>query len=324
VAQITVFRDNIQKERGALIMKRKPFEDFSVDTLEEAHVALLGVPFDGGASAGRGAAAAPDRIREASRILSGITEEGHIFTDLKLKDEGDVPLDLDWERYFGEVEARALALLKTGRFCLFLGGDHSVTIPLETAFARAYSGQKLGIIHFDSHTDIACEYDGHRWSHACTQRRALEQPGVKPAGLTFLGIRSYMEEELEYLRAHPEIRILGAREIYLRGIDFALREVQERYRGYDAIYLTIDIDVLDPAYAPGTGTPEAGGLSTRELMELTRGIVAALPVKAVDVVEVAPPLDRADITSWAALKVIYEILGAHAKKEGKLKPFSKS
>jgi agmatinase len=279
----------------------------------------MGVPFDGGASAGRGASAAPDRIREMSRIVSGITEEGHIFKDLKLKDEGDVPLDLDWERYFGQVEEKAYALLQTGRFCLFLGGDHSVTIPLEAAFARAFSEEKVGIIHFDSHTDIAHQYDGHCWSHACTQRRALEQPNVHPAGLTFLGIRSYMEDELEFLKANPEIRVIGAREIYRKGIDFALEEVKRRYAGYRAIYVTIDIDVLDPAFAPGTGTPEAGGLSTRELLELARGIMASLPVKAVDVVEVSPPLDQADITSWAALKLIYEILGAYAFKLGKIK-----
>ena len=300
-------------------MKRKPFEDISVDCIEDAHVALLGVPFDGGASAGRGAAAAPDRIREVSRIASGITEEGHIFKDLKLKDEGDVPVDLDWERFFKKVEDKAFELFQTGRFCLFLGGDHSVSIPLEIAFARAFPREKVGIIHFDSHTDIAYEFDGHPWSHACTQRRALEQPNVDSSGLTFLGIRSYMEEEVEFLKANPEIRVLGAREIYRRGIGFALKEVEKRYKGFESIYVTIDIDVLDPAYAPGTGTPEAGGLSTRELMELARGIVLTLPVKAVDVVEVAPPLDKSDITSWAALKVLYEILGAYAHKLGKLK-----
>ncbi len=302
-------------------MKRKPFSDIRAESLAEADAVLLGVPFDGGASAGRGAFAAPDRIREMSRIVSGITEEGIIFTDLKLKDEGDVPVDLNWERFFTRVEDKAYNLLKTGLFCLFLGGDHSVTIPLETAFARAYAHEKVGIIHFDSHTDIAHEYDGHRWSHACTQRRALEQPNVHPAALTFLGIRSYMEGELKFLRANPDIRVIGAREIYRRGLDFVLEEVQKRYAGYQSIYVTIDIDVLDPAFAPGTGTPEAGGLSTRELMELIRGIVSTLPVRAVDVVEVAPPLDTADITSWAALKVIYEILGAYAQKQGKTKKY---
>lgn len=300
-------------------MKRKPFADISVDHMDDADVVVMGVPFDGGASAGKGASAAPDRIRELSRIISGITEEGYIFTDLKLKDEGDVPLDLDWERYFRQVEEKAYSLLQSGRFCLFLGGDHSVTIPLETAFARAFAEEKVGIIHFDSHTDIAHQYDGHCWSHACTQRRALEQPNVHPGGLTFLGIRSYMQDELEYLKANPEIRVIGAREIYRSGIESVLKEVQSRYKDYKTIYVTIDIDVLDPAFAPGTGTPEAGGLSTRELMELARGIVAALPVKAVDVVEVSPPLDKADITSWAALKLIYEILGVYAFKLGKIK-----
>ena len=300
-------------------MKRLPWQDISCKNRADADAFILGVPFDGGASNGKGAFAAPDKIRELSRIVSGITEEGHIFTPFKVLDDGDVPINLHWEKYFHAVQERAEGLLATDKFCLFLGGDHSVTIPLQTAFAQVHKDEKVGIIHFDSHTDIAEEYDGHGWSHACTQRRALELPNVDPAGLTFLGIRSYMEEELRFLSSHPEIKVLGAREIYRRGLDAIAAEVKARYQGYNSIYITIDIDVLDPAFAPGTGTPEAGGLSTRELIELSRELVQTLPVKALDIVEVAPPLDAADITSWAALKVIYEVFGALAGKKGKIK-----
>ena len=126
-----------------------------------------------------------------------------------------------------------------------------------------------------------------------------------------------MEDELEFLAKHPEIRVITAREIYQHGLEKAFRAIGERYRDCGAIYLTIDIDVLDPAFAPGTGTPEGGGLSTRELMEFVREILVHLPVQAVDVVEISPPLDPSNITSWAALKVIYEILGEIKRRKMK-------
>ncbi|RJX19954.1 MAG: agmatinase [Desulforudis sp.] len=280
--------------------------------LDAADVVILGIPFDGAVSAGKGAAEAPDRLRDLSRILPATTEEGFLLKGLRVRDEGNVPKNLDWEEYFRQVEEQAFALLSTGKRCLFLGGDHSISIPLEKAYARTCGGESVGIIHFDSHTDIADEFDGHRWSHACVQRRALELLNVKPEGLTFLGIRSYEEEELHFLSEHPEIRVIGAREIFRKGLDSVLAQVYDRYRDYRHIYMTIDIDVLDPAFAPGTGTPEAGGLSTRELIELVREMTTALPVQAVDIVEVSPPLDSSDITSWAALKVVYELFGAFA------------
>jgi agmatinase len=279
------------------------------DSLEEADLVVMGIPFDGAVSAGRGAAAAPDRLRELSQLLPSITEEGMILSSLKIWDDGNVPAHLNWEKYFGEVKMQAYNLIAKDKFCLFLGGDHSVSIPLEAAFAEAHANQKIGIIHVDSHSDIEDECDGHRWSHACTQRRALELPNMEPAGLTLVGIRSYTRRELEFLTSHPEIRVIGAREVYRQGLAHTYAAISERYRGYQSIYLSIDIDVLDPAFAPGTGVPEGGGLSTRELMELVKQIMNHLPVKAADIVEISPPLDCANITSWAALKVIFEIFG---------------
>lgn len=217
--------------------------------LDAADVVILGIPFDGAVSAGKGAAEAPDRLRDLSRILPATTEEGFLLKGLRVRDEGNVPKNLDWEEYFRQVEEQAFALLSTGKRCLFLGGDHSISIPLEKAYARTCGGESVGIIHFDSHTDIADEFDGHRWSHACVQRRALELLNVKPEGLTFLGIRSYEEEELHFLSEHPEIRVIGAREIFRKGLDSVLAQVYDRYRDYRHIYMTIDIDVLDPAFA---------------------------------------------------------------------------
>lgn len=304
------------REPGAHAMKQRlPWGGLSAYSVEEADLIILGIPFDGAVSAGRGAAAAPDHLRELSRILPPVTEGGLVFSNLKLWDEGNVPVHLNWEEYFGEVKRQAYDLIAKEKFCLFLGGDHSVSIPLEMAFAQAHAGEKVGIIHFDAHSDIADEYDGHHWSHACTQRRALELPNVEVAGLTLVGIRSYMEDELQFLAKYPAIRVISASEIYCQGLAHTRTAIIERYSDYRSIYFSIDIDVLDPAFAPGTGTPEGGGLSTRELMELVKEIIAHLPVKALDIVEVAPPLDPADITSWAALKVIYEIFGGVAGRK---------
>jgi len=232
-------------------------------------------------------------------------------------DPGAVCREDEVLHYFAAAEGRALELLHSGRFCLFLGGDHSVSIPLVRAFARAYAGKKLGLLHFDAHPDLLDAYEGRTWSHACTQRRSLEVEGIGPGDMALIGVRSFMAEEAAFLAAHPEMAVIRVREISRRGAAVVAQEIIARFRDYDSLYMTIDIDVLDPAYAPGTGTPDAGGLSTRELLELVRGIAGALPVKAADVVEVSPPLDTGDITSLAALKVIYELLAAVLLREEK-------
>jgi agmatinase len=301
--------------------ERLAWRDLSASSsVEEADLVILGIPFDGGVCVsidmGRGAAYAPDHLRKLSRTPPPVTEEGKILTGLRLRDEGNVPPHLNWEKYFAEVEQRAYDLITKDKFCLFIGGDHSVTIPLETAFARAHADEKIGIIHFDAHPDLADEYDGHRWCHACTQRRALELPNVNPDGLTLVGIRSYEEDELKFLARCPAIRVISAREIYRQGLTHTYATISQRYRDYRSIYFSIDIDVLDPAFAPGS--PEAGGLSSRELMELVKEIITHLPVKAVDIVEVSPLLDFANVTCWAALKVIYEIFGRVAGRKCRL------
>jgi agmatinase len=272
-----------------------------------AEVGVLGVPFDNATSFRKGAAFAPDRMRQITPHVAPATEEGRSLRGLRVRDYGDVPLDLNWERYFATVEAQAAQALRHP-LALFLGGDHSVTIPLVAAFSKTVSGQ-VGMVHFDAHPDLGNTYSGHRWSHACTERRALELPNVAPQHLVFVGLRSWMTEEIEFLRAHPEIGVHTARDVYCQGIEAVAQEVVRQLAGVEAVYFTLDIDGLDPAYAPGTGTPEAGGLSTRELLELLRVVFAQLPVRAMDIVEVAPPLDHADVTSFAALKVIYEVFG---------------
>lgn len=288
----------------------KPWRELKRVELADSDIAILGIPFDGAVSASRGAAAAPDRMRELSKILPPFTEEGIDLRGLKISDRGNVPFTLHWERFFKEVEEQAAHLLQSSAFGLFLGGDHSVSIPLIKAFAAHHASGPVGVIHLDSHCDLMDCYGGHIWSHACTQRRSLEQANIAAEHLALVGIRSYEAEELAFLRENPAVTVIGARCFLRQGLTKTVEQVCAAMAKASNVYLSLDIDVLDPAYAPGTGTPEGGGLNTRDLMELIGAFLNRLPVKAMDIVEVSPPLDHSDITSWAALKVIYELFGA--------------
>ncbi len=272
-----------------------------------AQVGVLGIPFDNATSYRRGSAFAPASIRGLTPHVAPLTEGGQRLSDVRIRDYGDVPPDLNWERYFATVEARAAQVLRHP-FALFLGGDHAVTIPLVRAFSRSVRGP-FGVIHFDAHLDLADEFEGHRWSHACTERRVLELPNIAPRHLACVGVRSWMSDEAEFVAEHPEIGVYSARDIHRRGAVPVAEGITAQLRGVDAVYVTCDIDGLDPACAPGTGVPEAGGPTTRDLLELLGCIFARLPVRAMDIVEVSPPLDPTGITVAAAVKVIYEVLG---------------
>lgn len=290
----------------------KPWGDLNTPEATEAGICIMGVPFDGAVSCGKGASLAPEKIRSLSRYLPPTTHTGKIIKNLRAYDVGDVPIDLDWARYYREVEDQAYDLMKIGKFSLFLGGDHSTTIPLHRAFGR-YSKEKgrkkIGVIHFDSHPDICDTYDSHKWSHACTERRTVEDV-ITSGDLAYLGLRGFEIEELEFFDAHPEILVMKACDVFRDGYLACYKKLEEKFRDYDAVYFTLDIDVVDPAFAPGTGTPEAGGLTSHEILELTRLLISNLPVKAMDIVEVSPLLDQEnDITSWLALKIIYEVFG---------------
>ena len=299
-------------DKDSFFMPQRDLWSGLVSDDPEAEVGVLGVPFDGAVSFRRGTAFAPAKLRELTPHLCCRTEEGQPLS-LRVRDYGDVAIDLEWPRYFQEVEERAVEVLQHPQ-ALFLGGDHSVSIPLMRAFDRSVGGP-FGVIHFDAHLDLFDTCDGHQWSHACTERRAVDLSGLDPQHLVFVGVRSFCQEERDFLEAHPEIPYYTARQCYQRGIEVIAEEVVERLRDVEAVYFTLDIDGLDPAYAPGTGVPEGGGLSTRELLELVRVVFQRLPIRALDVVEVAPPLDHSDITAFAALKVIYETWGVIQEKQ---------
>lgn len=272
-----------------------------------ADVGILGIPFDGATSFRRGAAQAPPRLRELSTHFSCSCEDGTPLS-LHVRDHGDLEPLLDWTLYFQQVEEWAAKVLQH-RLALFLGGDHSVTIPLTRTFSRTVAGS-IGVLHFDAHPDLFDVYRGHRWGHACTARRVLELPNLEPSHLVFVGLRSITGPEWTFLNSNPHIPTITAHDCYRQGIEAVAEQVIETLSGVDAVYVTIDIDGLDASCAPGTGYPEAAGPTSRDLVELMREVCRQLPVRALDVVEVAPPLDVNDITSFAALRVIYEVFGA--------------
>jgi len=293
----------------------KMWSGIATDDISEANVCILGVPFDGGASQGKGAALAPETIRLLTAdYMPEATEEKTVLKKRMIYDAGDVEPSLNWEEYFDRVETQAYELMKTGKFCLFIGGDHSVTIPLQKAFGRYQKEAaekeniKMGVIHLDAHPDLCHDFDGHKWSHANTEKRALDDI-ISPRDLCFAGVRAFEMEELDLLNENPEISVYTALDVYEKGVRKIFQKIEGQFKDYDSIYLTLDIDVLDPAFAPGTGTPVSGGLSSRELIELVKRIMKRLPVKAMDLVEVSPPLDINDMTSWAAIRIMHDVFG---------------
>ncbi len=280
-------------------------------TLKQADVAVLGLPFDGAVSYRKGAAEAPARIRSISYHCEPTTDGGASLAHLKVLDLGDLsPAGLSQESYFEAAEKKAAELFDC-TFPVFIGGDHSVSIPLLRAAVNKW-GSGLGVIHLDAHLDLCLELDGNRLSHGCTHRRILEGGIVPFEQFWFVGIRSFEIQEIDFLKDKPA-NLVMAEEIYEKGLPSAAARVVSGLQNCEAVYLTIDIDFLDPAFAPGTGTPKPGGFSTRELLAFLK-YFASLPIIGFDLVEVAPPLDHADITSFAAQRAITEAWGYFVRK----------
>ncbi|MBQ6371489.1 MAG: arginase family protein [Firmicutes bacterium] len=282
---------------------------------EEAKISVLGIPFDGGQTQEPGAAKGPAKVREfAEKFMPGATDDWHVLEYQPLVyDFGDVDMRGTWGESFERVEKEAYRVMGYNNFNIFIGGDHSVTIPLQKAFKRKHTGEKIGIIHFDSHPELCDCYDGKIWSHANTAKRALEDV-VEPEDILFLGIRAAEAEEVELMRRKKDLTVISATEIFHRGFSDCCREIYNKFKGYDAIYFTLDIAVLDPAFAPAVGTPVSGGLTSRELIEFVRFIIDKLPVTDMDIVEMAPPLDSNDITAWAVMRIIEEVFSLIDRK----------
>ncbi len=290
-------------------------------------IGILGIPYDQAVCYRRGAAKGPASLRRVSREIPPVIETGESLALLSVRDFGDVRLSgrpgrATPPKGYPRVISAAERILR-GSFLLTLGGDHSATIPIHQALSRRAEGE-IGIIFVDAHTDLSDRFnilnarparEGSSYSHACPLRRALELPGYSPQRVVLVGTRCFEPPGLAYVE-EQRIEMFTAAEISRRGADDVAAETVKLLLGIPNVYLSIDIDVLDPAYAPGTGIPEGGGLSTRELVTFIRGL-DALNLVAADLVEVAPPLDISEITTFAGLKVIAEIFALVARRKGR-------
>lgn len=286
-------------------MKKEYFRDLLVDDINLSNVILTGIPYDEGCSCGGGAKLAPSVIRELSSFLPPLSMDGDDLRHIKLFDKGDLN---KCEDYFKTIKENSLKTFKTGKFPLFIGGDHSVSIPLQQAFFdyAKENGKIPAIIHLDAHPDICDFYNGSYESHACTNKRSIDY-GYETNNVVLVGIRGFEAQEVVYFKEHPEIDVYTANNCYELGMEKIIENFKNKFDDRYAIYLSYDIDINDPAYAPGTGTPEAFGPTSRMVLDLIKGLFTNLPIKAFDIVEVSPKLDNNDITSWLALKTIYEV-----------------
>ena len=281
------------------------FRDLMAKDENEANVFLCGVPFDKNASVGKGASLAPKVIRELSYNLPALDMVGNNLTKVKIHDLGDFCGD-NFENLQKEIHDK---LLTKDGFHIILGGDHSIAIASERAFYDdcLKRGKTPVIIHMDAHPDICDVYEGSKYSHACPIFRALEY-GYKDENITMVGIRGFEAQEIETFKKHPKLDVFKSFDIKKLGVEALLTLLVAKYRDpqYE-VYFSYDIDANDPAYAPGTGTPEAFGLTNFETVAILTGLIANLNVTCLDIVEVAPPLDVNNITSWLALKSLYEV-----------------
>ena len=293
-------------------MKAEHFRGLLSTDLDNSNVTLTKIPYDEGCSCGKGASLAPQTISELSQFLPPLSMDGNLLTKVKLYVYDDLE---KCDNYFDYIKKECLNRFKTNKFPIILGGDHSVSIPTEEAFYDYCKmiGKIPAIIHLDAHPDICDEYDDSKFSHACTNRRSIDY-GYNPSDVVLIGIRGFEEQEIEYFAAHPKLKVYTANDCYNIGIAKIIEELKNKFNDNYAIYLSYDIDINDPSFAPGTGTPEAFGPTSRMVLDLILGLLSNLNIKAFDIVEVSPVLDNNNITSWLALKTLYEVFNVLIKK----------
>ena len=283
-----------------------------LDQVDRCDVAVVGVPFDGGTTYRPGARFGPAAIRAGSRLLRGYHAglEVRPFADQQVADAGDIactPFAID--EAIAQIEAGARSLLADAAIPVVLGGDHTVALPVLRAVHERRG--PVALIHFDAHLDTWDTYFGAPYTHGTPFRRAHEEGLLASDRCVHLGIRGPLFTPQDLIDdAGFGFTIVGAFDYLRRSVDTIADEVRERV-GDLPVYLSIDVDVMDPAHAPGTGTPEAGGLTSRELLATLRAF-AGLRIVGADVVEVAPAYDHGEITAVAAANVVYELVGLAA------------
>lgn len=281
-----------------------------------ADVAIVGIPYDGATSYRSGTRFGPRAIREQSLLLWGYNNALEVapFEVLRVVDFGDIDVvPVDILATHQAIEREVKPLVAAALQVVTLGGDHSISLPLLRVHAAKYG--PLAVVHFDAHPDTwDTEFGGHKYSHGTPFRRAIEEGLIDTAAYLQVGIRGPTAGPQDYVDA----RRLGARlitfdEALERGVAAVVAEIFSKV-GSRTTYVTLDIDAVDPAFAPGTGTPEVGGFTSYQMLQLVRGL-AGLNIVAADVVEVSPPFDHGQITSILAANLVFELLSVMARNK---------
>jgi len=285
-----------------------------IDEVSDVDTAVVGVPFDSGVSYRPGARFGPAHVRESSRLLRPYNPAGDVepFANHQVVDAGDMAVNpFDIEAAVNQVHAGARMVLERAGRMLTIGGDHTIALPLLRAMSERHG--PVAVVHFDAHLDTWESYFGAKYTHGTPFRRASEEGLIDRTGSVHVGTRGRLysptdladDRELGFQIVHGvEMDEIGAHGV--------IERIAERIKGRP-VYVSVDIDVLDPAFAPGTGTPEAGGLTSRELLSILRSF-GELNLVGADIVEVSPPYDHAEITGIAASHVAYELVSAMARK----------
>jgi guanidinopropionase len=279
-----------------------------VSNFSELDIAVVGVPWDGGTTNRPGPRHGPRQVREMSSLIRRV----HAVTKVspyelcRVADAGDAPVNpIDLDRSLESIGAFFSQIVADGARPLAIGGDHLSSLPILRAVARQ---RAVGMIHFDAHSDTVDTYfGGLKYTHGTPFRRAVEESLLDPKRVVQIGIRgsTYSADERDW-PFEQGIRMISIDEFEDLGIDAVLAEAR-RVVGQEPTYITFDIDSLDPAYAPGTGTPEFGGFTSREANRMLRGL-RGLDLVGADVVEVSPPFDPSGATALAAANVAFELL----------------
>ena len=279
-----------------------------IEDVESADIAVVGVPFDSGVSYRPGARFGPSHVRESSRLLRPYNPSQDVspFALAQVVDAGDIPVNpFDISEAVAEIERAAAALGEHVQRIVTVGGDHTIALPLLRAVTRKRG--PVAVLHFDAHLDTWDTYFGAPVTHGTPFRRASEEGLIDLTASCHVGTRGplYSKQDLDD-DERLGFSIVSSEYIEEHGVEAGIDRMRTRL-GDRPLYVSIDIDVLDPAHAPGTGTPEAGGLTSRELLRMLRSL-RDLDIVGADIVEVSPAYDHAQLTGIAASHVLYDLI----------------
>ena len=280
---------------------------------------IIGIPFDTAASFRAGARFGPNGVRNISAMIkpNNVAMGVNIMDSIKGADLGDVPVIPDYiHETYAAIEDFLTDVLKHNAVPVSIGGDHCITLGELRAIHKKYG--KVALVHFDSHLDLCDTVFGQKYNHGTPFRRAMEEGLIDPSHSIQIGMRGSLYDPDDFkIAADLGFKVIPGDMLHTMTADQLRDEVQKRV-GDMKVFLTFDIDFVDPAYAPGTGTPEVGGFTSFETLQYIRGL-KELDFVGFDVVEVAPPYDHSDITAYMGANIIFEFLSilAYQKKQGK-------